>query len=189
NILNLRISPEGYKLLHLIRSYLQLDSYIGLDVHTASTLAAIEAELLVFNNALEDYIECAMNFPIKGLRLNWDFPKVHLWKHATRDIQMKGAVCNFSTHPNEKLHGPLKEAYKCQSNRKDVANQILRVDQRTFAVKVLRGHMDMLDEQCRLPTEGDDEVEVPNPVAFKGHIKIGSPQQPIAIQGVENNHG
>lgn len=53
NILNSTTSPEGYKLLHLISSYLQLDSYISLDIHTASTLAAIEAELLVFDNVLK----------------------------------------------------------------------------------------------------------------------------------------
>lgn len=46
-------SPEGHRLLCLISSYLQLDSYIGLDVHTTSTLDAIEAELLVFNDALK----------------------------------------------------------------------------------------------------------------------------------------
>ncbi|KAG1812984.1 hypothetical protein EV424DRAFT_1326824, partial [Suillus variegatus] len=109
NILNSTTSPEGYKLLHLISSYLQLDSYISLDIHTASTLAAIEAELLVFDNVL---------------KVNIDFPKMHLWKHTTRAIQIKGAVCNFSTNPNEKLHGPLKEAYEHQSNGKNVANQV-----------------------------------------------------------------
>jgi hypothetical protein len=53
SILNQSNSPEGNRLLRLIGSYLQLDSYIGLDVHTVSTLDAIEAELLVFNNALK----------------------------------------------------------------------------------------------------------------------------------------
>ncbi|KAG1876519.1 hypothetical protein DFJ58DRAFT_720982 [Suillus subalutaceus] len=53
NVFNQRTSPEGYKLLRVISSYLQLDSYIGLDVHTSSTLAAIDAELLVFDSALK----------------------------------------------------------------------------------------------------------------------------------------
>ncbi|KAG1771113.1 hypothetical protein EV702DRAFT_1181527 [Suillus placidus] len=182
NVLKQRTSPEGYTLLHIISSYLQLDSYIGLNVHTTSTLAAIDAELL-------NYIECALNSPIEGLKLDWDFPKAHLWKHATRDIRMKGAVRNYSTRPNEKLHGPLKEAYERQSNGKDIADQILRVDQRKFAVKMLRGRMDTLDEQHILAREGDDDDEVPNPVAFEGHIKLGSTQQPVAIQDIENHRG
>jgi len=37
---------------------------------------------------------------------------------------MKGAARNYSTRPNEKLHGPLKEAYLRWSNGKDVAEQV-----------------------------------------------------------------
>ncbi|KAG1796452.1 uncharacterized protein HD556DRAFT_1431467 [Suillus plorans] len=189
NVLNQRTSPEGYKLLRVISSYLQLDSYIGLDVHTSSTLAAIDAELLVFDSALKEYIECALNSPIVGLKLDWDFPKAHLWQHATRGIRMKGAVHNYSTRPNEKLHGPLKEAYERQSNGKDVADQILRVDTRKFAAKMLRAHVDVLDERRTLAGEGNDDDKDPNPVAFEGHIKLGSMQQPVAIQDIETHGG
>ncbi|KAG2133578.1 uncharacterized protein EDB93DRAFT_1242820 [Suillus bovinus] len=169
NVLNQRTSPEGYKLLHIISSYLQLDSYIGLDVHTSSTLAAIDAELLVFDSALKEYIECALNSPIVGLKLDW------------------GAVCNYSTRTNEKLHGPLKEAYERQSNRKDIADQILHVDTRKFAAKMLRAHVDVLDEWRTFAGEGNDDDEDPNPVAFKGHIKLGSTQQPVAIQDTKTH--
>lgn len=37
---------------------------------------------------------------------------------------MKGATRNYSTRPNEKLHGPLKEAYERQSNGKEVTDQV-----------------------------------------------------------------
>ena len=46
-------SPEGYWLVRMLRSYLQLDSLIGLNIHTESTLAMIEEELLVFNKELK----------------------------------------------------------------------------------------------------------------------------------------
>ncbi|KAI5993749.1 hypothetical protein F5J12DRAFT_897024 [Pisolithus orientalis] len=45
--------PEGYLLLGLISSYLQLDSLIGLDIQTDRMLSAIETELLVFNKRLQ----------------------------------------------------------------------------------------------------------------------------------------
>jgi hypothetical protein len=64
NVLTHRASPEGYRLLHVISSYLQLDSYIGLDVQTTSTLAALDAKLLVFNTALkfiQVFFSCANN--------------------------------------------------------------------------------------------------------------------------------
>ncbi|KAG2117676.1 hypothetical protein BD769DRAFT_1629737 [Suillus cothurnatus] len=180
SVLNQSNSPEGNQLLCLIGSYLQLDSYIGLDVHTVSTLDAIEAELLVFNNALK-----------VGLRLDWDFPKVHLWKHTTRDIQMKGTARNYTTCPNEKLHGPLKEAYERQSNGKKVAEQILHVNQNKFAVSLLRGRVDTFDEQRN---RKDDEIDDLDTIAednlnlavAQGHIKLSSPQQLISIQDIEN---
>lgn len=60
---------------------------------------------------------------IDGLRSDWDFPKIHLWKHVIHDIQNKGAVWNYSTRPNEGMHGPLKDAYE-RTNGKDIATQV-----------------------------------------------------------------
>ncbi|KAG2123848.1 hypothetical protein DEU56DRAFT_873379 [Suillus clintonianus] len=186
NILTHRASPEGFQLLCLIGSYLQLDSNIGLNVHTTSTLAALDAKLLVFNAALKDYVECALMSPIEDLKFNWDFLKTHLWKHVTRDIQMKGAVCNYSTYLNEKPHGTLKEAYERQSNGKNVTDQIPHINQHKYAVKLLRLHVGTLDEQCSLP---DDEAEAEaRPNIFEGHVKLGSPQPPVSIQDIENSH-
>lgn len=46
-------SPEGYRLVRMLRSYLQLDSLLGLDIQTDSTLAMIEEELLIFDKELK----------------------------------------------------------------------------------------------------------------------------------------
>ncbi|KAG1868959.1 hypothetical protein DFJ58DRAFT_714136 [Suillus subalutaceus] len=170
-------SPEGHRLLCLISSYLQLDSYIGLDVHTTSTLDAIEAELLVFNDALKDYVQCTAESSIEDLRLDWDFPK--------------GAVCNYSARPNEKLHGPLKEVYKRQSNGKDVAQQIRHVNKNKFAVGLLRGRINAFDKQRNSEDEEIDDADTmyednPNPAAAQGHIQLSSPQQLKSIQDIEN---
>ncbi|KAG2131063.1 hypothetical protein DEU56DRAFT_954175, partial [Suillus clintonianus] len=108
NILMHRASPVGYQLLRIISSYQQVDSWIGLNVHTKSTLAAIKDELLVFDVELKAYIICAKESEIDKLKLDWDFPKTHLWKHVFHNIRHKGVAHNYSTHPNEKLHGPLK---------------------------------------------------------------------------------
>lgn len=65
-----------------------------------------------------------MTSSIEGIKTDWNFPKTHLWKHARHDIESKGVARNYSTRPNEKLHGPLKLAYLSQSNGKDVAKQV-----------------------------------------------------------------
>ena len=58
------------------------------------------------------------------LKTDWNFPKIHLWKHVVWDIQMKEAACNYSTRPNEKMHSALKNAYQDCSNGKNVAIQV-----------------------------------------------------------------
>ncbi|KAG1859330.1 hypothetical protein DFJ58DRAFT_715722 [Suillus subalutaceus] len=102
-----------------VLSYLHIDMYVSLDVHTESTLAAGEAEILMFQELLDEYIEALGDDATK----NWNFPKAHASKHVFTDIREKGAAQNFSTRPNEKQHGPIKCAYKLQTNGKDIANQ------------------------------------------------------------------
>ncbi|KAG1801929.1 uncharacterized protein BJ212DRAFT_1286168, partial [Suillus subaureus] len=55
---------------------------------------------------------------------NWNFPKAHSMRHIFSDIRAKGAAQNFSMWPNEKHLGPIKRAYKLQTNGKDIANQV-----------------------------------------------------------------
>jgi hypothetical protein len=57
-------------------------------------------------------------------RKKWNFPKAHLGKHAFEDIREKGAARNFSTRPNESVHGPIRRLYLRQTNRKNVAEQV-----------------------------------------------------------------
>ncbi|KAG2085342.1 uncharacterized protein F5147DRAFT_793714 [Suillus discolor] len=188
NILTHRASPVGHQLLRVISSYLQLDSWIGLDLHTERTLAAIDAELLVFDAELKAYITCAEESEVEKLKLDWNFPKTHLWKHVVRDIRLKGVARNYSTRPNEKLHGPLKDTYHRRTNGKDTATQILRIDHHKFASKLLRERVNTLDEHCRLQALGDGglDEDIDVPVAFNGHVKLGSPVPPLDILGVES---
>jgi hypothetical protein len=53
HVLKKDVTAEGYSLLQVLASYLRLDSLVGLDVHTESTLSAFEEELKAFDNALK----------------------------------------------------------------------------------------------------------------------------------------
>ncbi|KAI6107526.1 hypothetical protein EDD17DRAFT_1776127 [Pisolithus thermaeus] len=137
------ISHEGYQLLWMLRSYLELDSLIGLSIHTDRTLELIEKEQVTFEDKLKEYILHVSSGKLaEHLKTDWNFPKVHLWQHAVQDIWKKGVVCNYSTRPNEKMHGPLKDAYQDCSNGKDVASQVLRVDHHRLAMKLIRTRID-----------------------------------------------
>ncbi|KAI5986272.1 hypothetical protein F5J12DRAFT_898801 [Pisolithus orientalis] len=192
NILTNNVSREGYQLLWMLCSYLELDSLIGLDVHIDKTLELIEREQLVFGSELKEYVSHVANGELaEHLKMDWNFPKVHLWKHVVWDIQNKGAAHNYSTWPNEKMHGSLKDAYQDCSNGKDVAVQVLRVDHHHLAMKLIRNQVDAeanrTQQDCNdddIDGRGDEDVLM----SFSEHVKLGSPQSPKSIQSIIRDH-
>ncbi|KAK0464016.1 hypothetical protein IW261DRAFT_1427519 [Armillaria novae-zelandiae] len=51
------------------------------------------------------------------------FMAVHFADGGKYEDLSKGVTLNYNTKPNEKMHGPLKDAYQLQTNFKDVAEQ------------------------------------------------------------------
>jgi hypothetical protein len=49
-------SPEGYLVLKIIRSYLELDMYASLTLHTETTLAAGREELQRYSDLIKVYL-------------------------------------------------------------------------------------------------------------------------------------
>ncbi|KAJ6613821.1 hypothetical protein B0H10DRAFT_1672179, partial [Mycena sp. CBHHK59/15] len=94
-----------------LQSYLELDMYIALQVHTSDTIAAGRHELLVFDSLMKVY-------------KNWNFPKMHSHQHVFDDIENKGASRNFGTKINESMHGPIRQTYHKLTNFKDVTPQV-----------------------------------------------------------------
>ncbi|KAI5986488.1 hypothetical protein EDD15DRAFT_2389855 [Pisolithus albus] len=192
NILTNDISREGYQLLRMLRSYLELDSLIGLSIHTDRTLELIEKEQVTFENELKEYISRMSGGELaEHLKTDWNFPKVHLWQHAVRDIRKKGVARNYSTRPNEKMHGPLRDAYHDRSNGKDVASQVLRVNHHRLAMKLIRTRIDA--EADRAQEDYDDSGIDPGEnedvlTSFNVHVKLGSPCLPKSIQMISSDH-
>ncbi|KIN97634.1 hypothetical protein M404DRAFT_32106 [Pisolithus tinctorius Marx 270] len=184
NILMLMMSRVGYQLLRMISSYLRLDTLIGLDVHTEKTLGMIEDELLIFRDELKLYRSFICHLDDMDLKDNWNFPKVHLWKHITHDIRSKGVVHNYSAWPSEKMHGPLKDAYQDCSNGKDTVGQILRVDHHRLATKLIQACIDA-ENEC--VNDATDDNEDHNTV-LEGNAKLGAPQQTHSLSDVENTN-
>ncbi|KAI6140728.1 hypothetical protein BKA82DRAFT_4331818 [Pisolithus tinctorius] len=163
NVLKKSITPEGY---------LQLDSLVGLDVQTECTVNMINDEILTFDQTLKDYTKCVVKSNIDGLRTDWNFPKVHLWKHIVRDIHLKGAARNYSTRPNESMHKPIRDAYEHRSNGRDIPAQVLRVDHQVLATKLLRLRVDHLKKS--VSGESDPEVDAVSEHTSVDHIKLGA---------------
>ena len=66
NLLKKNTIPEGYALLQMLQTYLELNGLISLDVHTKTTLSMIEKKLSQFNNTLK-----------VSIRLNRVFQSTH----------------------------------------------------------------------------------------------------------------
>ncbi|KAG1829817.1 hypothetical protein EV424DRAFT_1343975 [Suillus variegatus] len=190
NVLTKQKSKAGYMLLQCIASYLVVDMYISLNTQTESTLAAGEAAYSDFLKCLDEYVNIAGDST-----KNWNFLKVHAGKHIFHNIQEKGAAQNFSTRPNEKQHGPLRHMYLCQTNRKDITNQLLQLDHRILVSELIGGHIAQLDEQHLQKlkdTDDNDPDDINDPedtknigASFQGHIYLSSPQHPMSFTDVE----
>ncbi|KAM6499899.1 hypothetical protein JOM56_005407 [Amanita muscaria] len=159
NVLEQGASPNGYLLLRCVRSYTFLDTYASMEVHTEETLSAIESELLVFADLIQQYIVSSYDEDNPKDNKNWDFPKMHLQQHMSEDIRMKGVTRNYSTKPSEKMHRLLKESYQLRTNFKAVATQILKVDHRKLAIQIINeriSYFDKYEPKGPKPKNSDD---------------------------------
>ncbi|KAG1775238.1 hypothetical protein EV702DRAFT_1180452 [Suillus placidus] len=162
NVLRCSEDPVGYALLQSIGSYLQLTMYIVLDAY--------------------------IDIQGEDLTKNWNFPKVHALTHAFPDIRAKGAARNFSTRPNEKQHGPLKRAYLRQTNHKDVANQVLKLDHISLVSELICSCISHLDEDRHKRTMSQRQLEDEDTLddqPYSGHLHIGTPQVPVSLATLE----
>ncbi|KAF9554728.1 hypothetical protein CPC08DRAFT_696425 [Agrocybe pediades] len=140
HVLTEEFSKEGFALLRLMRSYLELDMFSSLTLQTESTLQLGQDMLLEFEKRLKEYMKLR---PLK----QWTFPKAHTHQHMISDIVNKGVTRNYNTKPNEKLNGHLKKFYQNHTNFKNVASQVLRVDEKSLVCTIIRNDIDLLDRR------------------------------------------
>ena len=128
---------------------------------------------------------------------NWNFPKIHSQMHAVDDIKAKGVTRNYNTKTNEKMHGPIKDSYHLRTNFKDVANQILGADHICFVSLLIRGYIDHLDDynkKIQMDAVNSDTLDskiVNKPIfppVLQYHVTVGSPQTPITLAALEQQH-
>ncbi|KAK0209572.1 hypothetical protein IW262DRAFT_1468837 [Armillaria fumosa] len=159
NILTEDSDEHGYHLLKCVRSYIELRMYAGFNLHTERSIQAIRDELLRFSALIREYEQLTRSTD-PGAK-SWNFPKVHSHQHMVDDILRKGVMLNYNTKPNEKMHGPLKDAYQLRTNFKDVAEQILQVDSWCNAASFICQQIKLHDEQLKnLEMPGNDNGEL-----------------------------
>ncbi|KAK7034432.1 hypothetical protein R3P38DRAFT_2518906 [Favolaschia claudopus] len=171
----------GFLLLQCLRSYLEVDLYVGLELHTAETIAAGRRHLQKFDRLMKEYQNTCVDTPFG--EKNWNFPKMHLQQHAFDDIVRKGASRNFGAKIDESMHAATRAAYLRQTNFKNVTPQILRSLHRTLVAKYIR---DQLDGRETFLDDDDFEQQAPSDIEPVGNVVVGSRKTPTSFADLEN---
>ncbi|KAF7353173.1 hypothetical protein MSAN_01504900 [Mycena sanguinolenta] len=177
---NILTSSLGLKFLKVVRAYLELDIYVGLNLQTTPTIADGRQQLQKFDKLLKEYWDASIGTEFEDK--NWNFPKAHLHTHAFDDIVRKGVSKNFGTKIDESMHGAVRAAYLQQTNFKNVQPQILRSLHRCMVGKLIRDQLDDLDEFLN-----DDDLEHAPPPDLEtfGNAVVGAKQRPISFVALE----
>ncbi|KAI6095746.1 hypothetical protein EV401DRAFT_2062414 [Pisolithus croceorrhizus] len=172
------VEKEGYLLLHCLHAYIEFDLYTALELHMVHTLVAGQEALATFNVLMQRFSEKTEN-----VKKNWNFPKNHMHMHVFDDIKAKGVTWNFSTKPNEKMHGPLKEKYQRCTNFQNVAEQILQVNHLELVSELIHCTITNYDTNTRSPDDNDAD-EVKQEDFF--HVRLGSRvKHPLMLEAVK----
>ncbi|KAI0073150.1 hypothetical protein K474DRAFT_1710969 [Panus rudis PR-1116 ss-1] len=174
NLFHHQKNKLAYKMLKVVRAYINLDMLI----------------------ALEDYKAESANDEDFASK-NWEFPKAHTHKHAFNDVRAKGASRNFNSKINEKKHGPLKDAYEDVSNKQHstYVDQILQYDEHIGASTLLRARLDYMDA---LVSDPEDDTEQSKAVSEESDLVLAatrtskytlvSKNSPVTFHALEAEH-
>ncbi|KAK7059249.1 hypothetical protein R3P38DRAFT_3303349 [Favolaschia claudopus] len=160
----------GFLLLQCLRSYLEVDLYVGLELHTAETIAAGRRHLQKFDRLMKEYQNTCVDTPFG--EKNWNFPKMHLQQHAFDDIVRKGASRNFGAKIDESMHAATRAAYLRQTFLKFDSAGFLRSLHRTLVAKYIH--------------DDDFEQQAPSDIEPVGNVVVGSRKTPTSFADLEN---
>ncbi|EKM74987.1 hypothetical protein AGABI1DRAFT_132682 [Agaricus bisporus var. burnettii JB137-S8] len=71
--------------------------------------------------------------------------------------KITGVARNFSTKPNESMHGPIRKSYHRRTNFKNFGDQILMADEMMVASSFIRSNLDRLDSWNNATADESDE--------------------------------
>ncbi|KAF7969796.1 hypothetical protein HWV62_25973 [Athelia sp. TMB] len=177
NVVTRAACPNGYLLLKCMRSYLVVDMYFALEVHTETTIQAGKEAVVSFGKDLQRYITAVAGTEYADK--DWGgIIKLHYWTHVFDEILAKGVSRNFNTKPNEKLHGPLKKHYLRRTNFKDIAPQILRAEHRSCIARSMKEDLANYDASDPKNFDIPDDVEED---ALLVHVYLGAAQKEVTF--------
>ncbi|KAJ3897963.1 hypothetical protein F5879DRAFT_995325 [Lentinula edodes] len=170
-------NKAAYTLLKVMRKYINMIMYSGLNVQTSDTIALGHGAIKNFVDMLKVYISLSPD-----VNKTFNVIKVHYHQHLYDDIENKGVLRGMSTKPNEKFHGPLCKIYLRQTNFKDTAKQIVRFEHQSVVATLIQDEIQILDRYEHGDPELPSDLETP---IDNVHFTLGSKLKPISFAQLE----
>ncbi|KAK7020896.1 hypothetical protein R3P38DRAFT_2534857, partial [Favolaschia claudopus] len=96
--------------------------------------------------------------------------KQHAFNHVVDDIRRRGTTNHASTRPGEGFHQEAREAYK-KTNEKDVARQMVRIDETHEALARIQMNVDNYDKfRAQVAAENSDDSNSRTRIGHSAHL-------------------
>ncbi|KAF9059913.1 hypothetical protein BDP27DRAFT_1495856, partial [Rhodocollybia butyracea] len=175
-------NKAGYTLLKVMRKYINMIMYADLNVHTSDTMTAGRDSIEDFISTLQVYVTQTAD---REKPKAWNSViKIHYFRHLYNDIENKGVLQGMSTKPNEKFHGPLRKIYLWQTNFKDTAKQIVRIEHQNVVATHIWDAIEALDKYHQQETDVPDDLES---VLDNVHFTMGSKLKSLTFGELEDS--
>ncbi|KAJ7614490.1 hypothetical protein FB45DRAFT_1110243 [Roridomyces roridus] len=123
-VLNGAADPQ---VIRAVRGILDFIEYAHFELHTDDSLARLEESWFLFHNNKDVFID-------KGVRQNFDIPKIHAMKHYVDMIRSVGTADGYNTELSERLHIDCAKLGYAASNKRNYIQQMTRWLMRREAV-------------------------------------------------------
>ncbi|KAG8708171.1 hypothetical protein FRC09_001400 [Ceratobasidium sp. 395] len=160
----------------------------SLTAHTTSTLAWVQDVLDGFHMLKSIFVE-------KGIRKNFNFPKIHALLHYVESIISRGSLDGFNTEIFERLHIEMaKNAYRA-TNKRDYMKQMTDWISRFNAIRsrdafiqwMLKHHMPALSDKSRAVSR--DKVVIQSSHGLAVTLPKNPSFSPTSIPALESRFG
>lgn len=144
------------KVVRAVRGVLDFIYFAHFETHTDESLHNMEAAFKEFHRYKHVFLD-------RGVRGNFEIPKIHSMIHYVRSIQLKGTADGYSTEATERLHIDFAKVGYRASNHKEYVSQMTRWLDRQEKVRIFDAYLAWRgvgqaaeDEESE---DGDDEDE------------------------------
>lgn len=140
-------SPE---VARAVRAVLDFIHYAHFEVHTDDSLAKMRG-------AWEDFHKSKHVFVVRGVRDDFNIPKVHSMEHYVASIRLLGTADGYSTESPERLHiDYAKLAYDASNKQSSYTEQMTTWLNRQDAVLRFKSYLTWLSHADENPTSPED---------------------------------